>query len=285
MVFNHYDSTGNLADYVLVHLQVLKTMGFSIVFVTTAPALTATAVHRVAPLCWMVLLRPNRGLDLGGWPCAVKRIEFALGQPLQRALSRLVIANDSVFGPLRPLAPVFDSMARRHADIWGITESIEREPHLQSYFLVFERRGLTFVRGWLRQFQFLEDKDALVSKFEIGLSRQARLLGLNLQALVPYSAVQQLVVNEPGMLRLAVRERFTQMHGRVNPTHVFWRELLVQLGSPYIKRDLLRKPDQLDPAAESCMPFLAANFSAEACSLIAGYLTNDPQAQSTLQVL
>ena len=52
----------------------------------------------------------------------------------------MLICNDSVVGPMRPFAEILGQRrAPRDADFWGMTSSNEISPHVQSWFVVFER--------------------------------------------------------------------------------------------------------------------------------------------------
>jgi hypothetical protein len=260
VVFNHFDQDGEVAAYVLRHLDALLAMGLSIVFVTTSKSLSAAAMRHLATRCWMVLRRPNRGLDLGGWPCAVRMIEATTGQPIDKCLTQLVMANDSVFGPLRPL--------------WGITESVERDRHLQSYFIVFERRGLAFLQTWLKSFRFLMDREDLIGAYEIGLSQAGRLGGLRMGAWIPFERIQSMVEQEGTLLNQSVRDRFVQCKGALNPTHAFWRETVQQLASPYIKRDLIRDFGRFDDGRGTWQELLNHPLRLEVLTDIEQYLSD-----------
>ena len=64
----------------------------------------------------------------------------------------LALINDSVFGPVYPLEPIFNEMGDRDLDFWGITKHGEFKnidgltkngifpEHIQSYFFAFSNR-------------------------------------------------------------------------------------------------------------------------------------------------
>lgn len=243
-IFSHFDAGGEVAGYVERHLEALSCLGLALVFVTTSERLSPDGLARIAPHCWLVAQRQNQGLDIGGWPCAVRKIEAVTGHALP-ALSRLVLVNDSVYGPLRSLQGVFDAMAARRLDLWGITDSIERQPHLQSYFLVFEGAGLAFFSRWLARFRFITDREELIGRYEVGLSVAARNAGLRIGALVSIDEICRRIDRNPASVAPGVHERYMARHGALNPTHAFWRETL-EMGSPFVKRDLLRDYTRFD---------------------------------------
>lgn len=271
--FNHFDARGRVADYVLHHLDALTSCGLSVVFITTSEHLDASALRDLAPRCWLVAKRRNIGLDIGGWPCAKRLYEEQSGSLLANA-SQIVITNDSVFGPLQPLTPIFQSMSARGADLWGISESNERRRHLQSYFLVFENSGPAFLSRWLKRFRFDPEREALIARHEVGLSSAARDGGLRMAALQSCEDLGALVAG--GGAGAVAAERWVRREGRVNPTHVFWRELLTRFGSPYIKRDLLRHYARLDDGGEHWRSVLARVSPTFPLRMLDDYLDSPP---------
>lgn len=239
-VFNHYEPDGRVPDHVLWHLARLREAGFSIVFITTSPALSPEALQRLQAHCWLVLRRRNVGMDIGGWPTGVRAIEQASGRRLTD-FGRLLLTNDSVFGPLRPLAQWMAPMAARGLDLWGVTDSRERGHHLQSYFLAAETpAALAFFRRWALGMKLIADREAVIARYEVGLSRDADAAGLRWAALVEGDALLA-QAESAGALPAALAAHLARRPGQFNPTHAFWREALAPGGSPYLKRDLLRR--------------------------------------------
>ncbi|WP_413318766.1 rhamnan synthesis F family protein [Agrococcus sp. 1P02AA] len=98
----------------------------------------------VAELGAELIVRENHGYDVEAFKAGVAALESRLP-----ALDELVIANSSVFGPLRPLGEMFDRMAEVDVDLWGITRHAPANPesgttapraeraHIQSYFTAY----------------------------------------------------------------------------------------------------------------------------------------------------
>jgi hypothetical protein len=143
---------------------------------------------------------------------------------LQQA-SHLLLCNDSVVGPLGDLRPLLERMQARTDQAWGLTASHQLTPHLQSYFLlmgreVFQHRQLqAFFAGITR----LESRQAVIQRYELGLSRALLAAGFALKAWV---APQQLLNPATG-----------QPVG--NPTA--YPLSLVELGVPVIKARAMRE--------------------------------------------
>jgi len=227
--FASYSRDGVLAPYVRRYLVALREqLDCDIVFVSTA-ALGVPDVEWLRTVCLKVVLRENRGYDFGSW-----RIGLAL-VPDRSRYRNLFIANDSVYGPLFGMTQVLDQLAVAQPTIVGITEGLAVTPHLQSYFVGFNRPAFThpfFERFW-RGVRFFVRKDVIVHKYEIGLSVAARRAGCRVVPLFPFRRVQDFSEKN-----LRIPPHYL---GRVyiNPSHVFW-EGLFRLQCPVLKVDLLR---------------------------------------------
>ena len=235
-VFVNFDAHGIVDRHVLHHLGALRTEGYEIIFVCNSPSLADAEIAKLRTFCREIVLRDNRGYDFGAWKAGISRLDDLAH------LDHLIIANDSVYGPLRPLGPMIAAMRSRGYDFWGITESIEVRPHLQSYFICFEAsvlRSSVFRRFW-DNFPLYSEKFRVIFAGEIGLSTRLRRAGFRMGALCPYAAIRD---HDP-----VAHDAMCSFHpmGISNPTRYFWDVLVRDLGSPFLKVDLVR--DRLVPA-------------------------------------
>ena len=238
-LFSHYDPQGRVAPHVLHYLEHLARMGVSVVFVTAAPEPRAEDLAAAGRLCSRILVRENAGLDFGSWHDAL----WLIGDLSE--YNELILANDSVYGPLFELEPIFRTMSAAGYDVWGVTESLQEGRHLQSYFLVFGARALQspFFAAFWRDFRHLRYKPAVVGRFEIGLSRRARSAGLRVGAYCPYEPVRDAFLKNP---HYRFRSRVITPRCRLNPSHFFWQTLIEEFGCPFLKVGLVRdNPEQV----------------------------------------
>ena len=166
-------------------------------------------------LTFLTVARDNKGYDFGSW----KTLLDIIGMDLNN-YDHLLLINNSVFGPLFPLGSLRDLIKPSENRIFGITESDEREHHLQSYFLFLPRAvfmSSVFKNFWAR-FKFLDYKCNIIYAYEMGLSRAFRRAGIEVKALYPTTGV---VLG--------------------NPTHHHWRKLVLEQRCPYVKRDILKR--------------------------------------------
>ena len=228
-VLVHFDRDNLIDDYVVYYLRALDKLGCETVFVSTAEGLNETEIRKILPLCTRFVVKQNIGYDFASWRTGLEVVGDLSGY------ERVIIANDSVYGPLQDLRGIVAEMRSRNVSFWGITDSLRYGRHLQSYFLVFEKAALqseVFRKFWLRLPDY-RHKHVVINRCEIGLSRRLAAVGLNFEAYIPFEAMQeQLRGGEPGITA-------TLVGNRQNPTHKAWRTLMNK-GCPFLKIQLLR---------------------------------------------
>jgi lipopolysaccharide biosynthesis protein len=163
------------------------------------------------------MARPNGGLDFGAW-------RDLLESGAADGANSVLLANDSVFGPFAPLAPIMSRMAG--FDAWGMVESREGRTHLQSWFVwmsanAFHRPAVQRVFG--QRFEVMTKPEIIVHG-ELGLAAAFEAEGLDVGA--RYQALFRL---RPSAMVAT------------NPMHFHWRRLLVDGTVPFLKAELLRR--------------------------------------------
>jgi lipopolysaccharide biosynthesis protein len=132
--------------------------------VSTAPFLDQTDSKILANMNISVHVRENVGLDFG-W--ALRHV-ISLDQ-----VDWLLLANDSVFGPIFDLASIFSAQISAGPDFWGITDSYQHAWHVQSYFVCLRGdvvRSASFREVFAQDFT-RSRKQTIVDDGEIFLSQ------------------------------------------------------------------------------------------------------------------
>jgi lipopolysaccharide biosynthesis protein len=229
-LFCHFDAQGNLRADALRYIAALRDAGFSVVVVSNSGTLQTQAMTQLQAVSAAVLVRRNIGYDFCAWREGLER--FSLPRDNTELL---LLANDSVYGPLRPLAPLLTRIADGGADVWGLTDSSQIRFHLQSYFLAVGTAALHSKawRGFWQNVRPIPSKHLMIRLYEVGLTQRLSHAGLRCRALWPVAG-----------MHLPPRAITT-----VNPTHDLWRQLLAT-GFPFIKRELVRdNPARIADAA------------------------------------
>ncbi|KDE21520.1 glycosyl transferase [Acetobacter aceti 1023] len=161
--------------------------------------------------------RPNGGMDFGAW-------RFLFQKNVAAHAPYVLLANDSVFGPFRPLATV---LAHAHAytlPAWGLIASRLVTPHLQSWFIGLSHKTLQTApvqQVFSLPFEHMS-RNEIIWHGELGLSVALQEAGIPLQA--AWSDLN------------APLARFLP----TNPMHTHWYSLAASGQVPFIKRELLR---------------------------------------------
>lgn len=217
-LFATHATRGRLPPHTAYYLSELKSCGFVIHLALSGAMELAPDIadfcekNDVTP--WV---RPNLGHDFGAWKDLV--LSGCAGNA-----SRVLLANDSVFGPFVPLAPIFSRMERTGCDVWGMIESLAVIPHLQSWFVCFECGSFhagAVERVLLQDFSSMT-REELIWHGELGLSVAFRAAGLSSAAV--WSEADSL----PGRM------------AKMNAMHSHWHQLLRSGRVPFVKTELVR---------------------------------------------
>lgn len=257
VLFLHWDSAGKVREALFHYIGELAETGRSVVFITNSGCLDPVAETRLAALCAGIMVRRNIGYDFGGWRDAIETLD------LPRAdTQEIIIANDSVFGPVRPLAPLLDCFDYETADVWGLTDSWQSRYHLQSYFVGFGPRAIRAqaFRDFWRRVIPAPSKSYVIGTYEVGLTQAMLRAGLRAEALWRYEDMIRQIDREglvpyldsgsAGGSRIDPVDLTRSLHvlrlrdaiarrQPLNPTADLWRHLL-RNGYPFLKRELLR---------------------------------------------
>ena len=259
-VFNHFDRHGRVHEFVHFYLQEIAKAGYTLIFVSSAPTLRPEDLVRLTPLCGLILRRKNVGYDFGNFKDAIARI------PDLGRLDSLLLANDSVYGPFHPLAALVERMDPTTGDVWSMTDNWTWRFHLQTYFVLFGRRALeseAFRRFWPRV-RYLQAKTAVIMWYEVGLTQAMIGAGLRCRALFPHRAVALAMTKahaaskEPDEFRPSERRRrfvdtvvdAIDAGVPINLTHFLWDFLIVEMGCPFLKRELLQRNPSRVPGVQ-----------------------------------
>jgi lipopolysaccharide biosynthesis protein len=244
-VYAHYDAEGVVHDYVVDQIRQLADAGFRVTFVSNARKFNDSSAADVAPFCRQVIWRRNVGYDFGAYKDGIGAIGDLGG------CDRLLLMNDSVYGPFWPFSGVFDEIDALRADFCGITDSWDKHYHVQSYFIVFFRNALssgTFGRFW-RHLPYVNSKSWVIRYGEIKLTQRLTQRKLRAAALCPYWEVARVALKKlarPSSDLAPAHKEFleslrTQLvkGSPLNPMHHFWEVLVTDFRCPFIKREVI----------------------------------------------
>jgi lipopolysaccharide biosynthesis protein len=221
-LFAHFNTQGQIDPVVVHYLEAIKKEGLDIVIITTSPNLLEEAVESVREVCHAIIHRENTDFDFGSWKCGLNTLELT-------TYDELLLANDSVFGPIYSLNKLFERVDSSKAALIGLTDSWEFQYHLQSYFLYFKKevfKSEAFANFWKQDTLFTNKWD-IITRFELTLTNYFRNEGYTAEPLYAYSELKQKFI-ESGY-----------PYTGDNPSIDMWEVLLRDFDYPFLKRELL----------------------------------------------
>lgn len=260
-LFAHYNPHGRVSAMVLRQLELLRDEGFDTLLVSMSPINDPASRAALQPLVRSVSVRLSFGRDFGSWH------DMALmNEELFSGAEEVLLINDSILGPFYPLAPIFEGMREKGDGLFGLTDSYDRHPHLQSFFLLFRgRAAIDALWEFFGEIKLSFNKDRMIRRGELSLAKfisarkvpqyasfsideLERRVVADGRYLEPLLACNNALLPSPIMpmgddvdiarvARMSVQVALKRQ--ALNPTHYYWRALIEVFGFPYIKTNLI----------------------------------------------
>ena len=192
LVYVIFESEARLQEYKLRFLQALAPLVDDVIVVVNGQ-LHNDDINSLENY-GRVLTRDNKGYDTAAFREGI----FAFGKDKLKDYDQLFLVNDTNIGPMRDLSQVFQEMADKRLDFWGISFGEEQEDvtkenpygyipkHLQSYFLVIEKLMLNdddFYEYWTHLTD-TDSRDKAIGRHETRFTKHFADLGYLYDAVV-----------------------------------------------------------------------------------------------------
>ncbi len=220
--YAHFDANGRVRPFVLHALQVMQHLCVDLIFISNSP-LTDQDRAQLSKSCSTIIVNNNTGYDFYMWKLGLKSVELSL-------YDQVVLMNSSVFGPLFDMDAAFVQMSQLSCDFWGITECFQMQPHIQTYFLVFNQkviRSEAFQSFWHGVLPYT-NKMQVIQSYEVGLTQWLVESGFQAGVLCPFDRIGEFCTAAGKRLR------------RKDNASVKFAVELLEAGSPFLKRDAVR---------------------------------------------
>jgi rhamnosyltransferase len=264
IVIAHFHAGGLVQANLRALVQALLALPARIVFVSTGATPESLAT---LPAGVQAIARPNTGYDFESYRIGIE----ALGDLV--AFDELVLMNSSLvcIDPQK-LCERFFRAPRADADVFALTGSHQVAPHLQSFLVGFSRRAIVSEAfgAWWRSLEPLDERDAVIGRYELGMSAHFARHGFRLAAAFRPTGEQKFHALcrhfEAGGEPPAIASDGTvtldlQAADVLNPMHFMWDALLDEFG--VMKAELLkRNPHSIDLRRVSRMLLHDASFRA-----------------------
>lgn len=183
-IYFFFDSQGIVDNYVFYFLDDLCKNLEELYIVCNEPVREEDQ-KRLLQYTPHVIIRKNEGLDVGAYRDGLREIGFER----LKDFDELLLLNFTIFGPLYPLSEMFEVMAVRDLDFWGITSHGEAKqtqtesipPHVQSHFTAIRKSMLQSpaFRDYWEQLPEIRTYEESVMCHEVVFTRHFEELGFH----------------------------------------------------------------------------------------------------------
>ena len=171
--FAHYDRDGIVDAYVVHYLSVLLESGIDHVYFASDCNLEGSELEKLPARTRVVHTSPHGEYDFGSWKRCFADCESEFGPDCLSQFEELVLCNDSCYGPLSSLNDMFDAMAQRSCDYWGVTHVEYSEGYYPTFFLVLRKHVLadSGFSAFMKTVGTFDNKQDYCDRYEVGLNR------------------------------------------------------------------------------------------------------------------
>jgi rhamnosyltransferase len=178
LLYVHFNKYDELAEHVVYQLRQMKPLFDKVIFITNS-SISKADLKLLEGLYDDFLQRKNEGFDFAAWRDGIRHLGWQeLGE-----YDNVTLMNDTCFGPVYPMGPIYKRMEKTSADFWGITNHAATKygmpgtngpipRHNQSYLGVFNSnvvRSQIFQDFW-KGVQDFEDVTKVIQKYETQLT-------------------------------------------------------------------------------------------------------------------
>lgn len=220
-LFAGYDANQHIHDYVIYYINKLSEIAD--VYYMADCEMSPEELGKLSPYVKGAFARRHGKYDFGSWSDLVGHI----GWDIIARYDQLILCNDSCYGPLFPLSTIFDEMDQRNVDFWGLTQNLSIQRHLQSFFLVFNKKCLLGdeLKKYLCNVEKQKNVQDVILKYEIPLTCYMEYFGYKSSAFIKCVEKQNLTVFTYS-LPICYRFPFIKIRNIKDPEHCcsehFW---------------------------------------------------------------
>ena len=228
-----YSNRGILENYVIYCLKELS--DYADIFYCADCDMADDELEKIKPFVKYCIAQRHHRYDFGSW-----QLLFSMVPNIDK-YDELILMNDSVYGPLISLQPIFEKMQNADVSAWALCGN----KFMMSFFIVLKKD--IFTANWFADFmgniKQLEDKADIVRLYEQGLSDLITQKGLKWDCVYSSNNLKKQINNAKKDIRSAFKLipwsiRFCH-HFRFNKIRVYDDDdffMLFPLGMPFLKR-------------------------------------------------
>ena len=221
-VFAAYSADGTIPDYVITYLKALKEIAPNIIYITDNP-LNRNEVKKLTPYITHLEAMRHKEYDWGSYK---RGFNWLQENNYLSQTDKLILANDSSLLVAPSLKPILFSMPQ-DIDLYGITANQDGTYHLQSYFLILNKKLYThpLFAEYLNNVKEQKDGLTVAYRYEVPFTQFITDLGYKSAAYIPYEQLNHLPLNDKNCYPLTL---LSQYHAPFLKMRTFTNRLNVQ---------------------------------------------------------
>jgi hypothetical protein len=230
-------------DYLYYYLEKIVDAGFEIIFISSS-LIPAFSLGKLQSTCPVIIEKENKGVDFGAWKVGLSVTDYG------KQFDSILLTNDSIIGPFFDLQPIFEKFTTSQSDFYGITRSLQRGEHIQSYFIFVSNRVIlsdVWKEFWSNLLCY-QRKDDVVDKYEIHFTKKLLLAGFQYEIWSDWQGFSKNEFIKKKILKNATLFKYwaspfshfkEEFNENINPCSFYWEELITLSNFPFIKRELI----------------------------------------------
>ncbi|QEX49476.1 Alpha-L-Rha alpha-1,2-L-rhamnosyltransferase/alpha-L-Rha alpha-1,3-L- rhamnosyltransferase [Lactococcus lactis subsp. lactis bv. diacetylactis] len=140
LLYVHFNKNNKVSDHVIYQLKHMRSLFEKVIFISNSE-LSEQYQQQLVDFVDEFIQRENKGFDFAAWRDGMEQVGF----DQLKMYDSVTLMNDTCFGPLYEMAPIYEKYEIQNIDFWGITnhrayhESKNHyfDEHIQSYYKVF----------------------------------------------------------------------------------------------------------------------------------------------------
>lgn len=174
--FASYFNGKKLPYYLKVYIKELKKHFSEVVLLCSQNELEVSEIEFLKLENIQLIVEKNEGFDFGLWYKAFQKYDM-------NSFDQVALVNDSCI-LFKPLDKFINWSISSSADLKGMTQSYAIAPHVQSYFLVLNKRAIKYTADYFSQNKILRDIFEVINTYEVGLSTYLISKGLKIDSFI-----------------------------------------------------------------------------------------------------
>jgi hypothetical protein len=168
--FCSYSTSPDIANYIQYYVKELTRHFSRVIFITNERTLTPSSLNFLTTSGTELFFVANEGYDFGMWYKAMLKYDV-------EQFDRVGLVNDSCI-LFKPLDAYFNWLNTQDLDYAGMVDSIEFVYHIQSFFLILNKKAIEPTLGFFKENGLHNDREDVIKTYELGLCQYMQQQGL-----------------------------------------------------------------------------------------------------------